>query len=574
MTSSPFRPGSSVEDQLAYYKAQYEQLEVELHEFQASSKDLEAELEKDVEESEKRERKLKEQVESLGYEVEEWKTKSKQSRDEANRAQNALQKEITSMRESNRSLQMRLRDIEVANDDYERQARNTTSSLEDLESKYNVAIERGVMLEEEIRTGEKEREQLRIETQRLRDELSDLRVESEITQEKLHHTEAALERSHSRKMPLHAIPARPRSPTSEISIVTPPSPTVSTPPATTKSESSGNDVPTPPSPPLSDTAATAGKAVPRTPLPTMRKSLLPDAGTTPRPGKLTTRVPRHSRGPSLSAGVTPATLASGRMGPPRPKPVTAPSESLPRSSSLYQIKGLIGRMQKIEERVHSVRSKLPPSTSKGSTPRNSPRTNAIRNSPRTNGVESAVPASVTVRGGRKRPSNISSVSSDKPDISKRLSFGVPATSDDRPGSSTSRPSSRASNVSNSEANPFVRPGSRLSIGGARTPLGHYHPTRPRSSIGGNYGSVQAIRHGATSSISEGQDTDSSMVTPTGRRTTMDKTGIPTPSSRRQSAGLGGGIGRRASQTFTLQKEGSMAPPMDRPRKASGLGETF
>jgi hypothetical protein len=58
---------------IAYYKAQYEQVEVELAEFQASSRELEAELEKEVEASEKRERNLKGKVETLGYEVEEWK---------------------------------------------------------------------------------------------------------------------------------------------------------------------------------------------------------------------------------------------------------------------------------------------------------------------------------------------------------------------------------------------------------------------------------------------------------------------------------------------------------------------
>jgi len=62
-----------VQEELAYYKAQYETLEVELQEFQASSKELEAELERDVEESEKRERKLQEKAERLGFEVEEWK---------------------------------------------------------------------------------------------------------------------------------------------------------------------------------------------------------------------------------------------------------------------------------------------------------------------------------------------------------------------------------------------------------------------------------------------------------------------------------------------------------------------
>lgn len=64
---------SSVEEELAYYKSQYEQLEIELAEFQTSSRELEAELEKDIEASEKRERQLKEKVESLTYEVEEWK---------------------------------------------------------------------------------------------------------------------------------------------------------------------------------------------------------------------------------------------------------------------------------------------------------------------------------------------------------------------------------------------------------------------------------------------------------------------------------------------------------------------
>lgn len=62
-----------MQEELAYYKSQYETLEAELQEFQNSSKELEAELERDVEESEKRERKLQEKAERLGYEVEEWK---------------------------------------------------------------------------------------------------------------------------------------------------------------------------------------------------------------------------------------------------------------------------------------------------------------------------------------------------------------------------------------------------------------------------------------------------------------------------------------------------------------------
>ena len=72
-SSSQPPDGSSMEESLAYYKSQYEQLEAELQEFQTSSRELEAELEKDIEASEKRERQLKGKVEDLGFEVDEWK---------------------------------------------------------------------------------------------------------------------------------------------------------------------------------------------------------------------------------------------------------------------------------------------------------------------------------------------------------------------------------------------------------------------------------------------------------------------------------------------------------------------
>lgn len=217
------------------------------------------------------------------------------------------------MREMNRTLQLKLRDIEVANDDYERQARNTTSSLEDLESKCNVANERAIMLEQEVRLGEQERETLRIETQRLRDELSDLRVEHDIMVEKQTTT----------KQPLHANPARPRS---QISV--------------------------PPSPPLSITT--------------------------------NFRAPRSQRVPSSGTftGMTPTA-----------------NSTLSRSESLVQIKGLLGRMQKIEKRVKSARSKL-----------------AIGDAPGPSIVESTeeemhespastirLPANVTIRSGRVNP---------------------------------------------------------------------------------------------------------------------------------------------------------------------------
>lgn len=517
MSSSPLRPGASRDEELEYYKRQYEQLEADLADFQASSKELEDQLEKDVDAAEKNERKLRQQVEKLNFEVDEWKAKHKQAKTEANSAQNTLQKEITTIREQHRGLTLKLRDIEVANDDYERQARNTTSSMEDLEGKLNVAIERGVLMEEEIKIGEKEREGLRIETQRLRDELGDLKVESEIRLEKLRRAENTIESLRSRKPSSLAVEnLRTRSPASEVSTATPTSPTASTPPPRSDSAS------TPPSPPLSD-AATNVKIEPKTPAPTKRRSILPDAAPTPRAsfhGRAA--LARHTRGPSMMSGSGTATSDAKSTKPSWPRTSFQPTV-MARSESLNQMKSLRSRMQKIEERVHSARSKLPP-------PHNTP-----RSSPRA-GSGPSMPPSVTLRRSSKRPSAINTLvnsnsgteepgplSSRRESHVKRLSYGIPRPSSTAPGErppsslASDRPSAygipRPASTAPGERPPsslaserppsstaYNRPASRVSSArpgsrsGADTPLsGNYRdipapttglPHRPRSSISG------------------------------------------------------------------------------------------
>ena len=617
MTSSPLRPGASLDEELDYYKRQYEQLETDLADFQASSKELEEQLERDIETAEKNERKLREQVEKLNFEVEEWKTKHNKAKTEANSAQNALQKEITTIREANRAMQMKLRDIEVMNDDYERQARNTESSLEDMESKYNVTIERGVLLEEEVKAGEQEREALRIETQRLRDDLGDLKVESEITLEKLRLADETIERLRSRKPSPFAVESlRARSPGSEVSGVTPSSPTASTPPPKSDSIS---DIATPPSPPLSDTPANGKPGLgSRATARPKRRSLIPDAGVTPRPGLHGPRAPpTHSRGPSLaSSNGVPATDAKAMKPPARPVQTSRPSnlgtEGLPRSESLYQMRSLRGRMQKIEERVHSARAKCPP-PAKNSTPKRSPRVGST--------LGDNIPSSVTMRRSIRRPgSNIGSQADGASDIAseaagrrqsgiKRLSFGIPrppSAAGDRPPSAMERPpsamerppsaaaasrlSSRASFVSGSGI-VSGRPSSRA---GAQTPLGLHAgtngasnpngiPARPRSSIGGMYATVHGTprSHRPSASISElrrraAESEDSPLSnSPTAQRSTIDRTTFaPSGTLKRQSAGL--------QQPKTLSKRTSigsvqgnsfMKPPPPR-RKMSDVGETY
>ncbi len=551
-------------------------------------------------------------------------TKYKQSKAEANAAQNTLQKEITTLRDTNRTLQLRLRDIEVSNDDFERQARNTTSSLEDLESKYNISIERGVMAEEEIKAGEQEREALRIETQRLRDELSDLKIEAEIRQDKLRRAEGAAER-HRQRQPPAIVPdlARPQSGLSEISPTTSTSsPTIATPP--TKSASSEvSETLTPPSPPVSEKSVPTTITTPALPVAKSRLSMA-DSTTTPRPlyQKNASLQPRHSRGPSVSMA-NDRTPSFARRTTLNRADLEQKGLSLPHSGSLHQIRGLRTKMTNLEERLKSARSKLPAPTS--TPPRVSPHSSSVVG-------QSFIPATVTMRSNKKRVggSNVSSVPTpttgrpasrlssaytptvDRP--SSRLSFGIPQPSptrdmhSSRPASRdphNSRPSSRASlssrqsisHLPGATSSSLSRPSSRQSNTSSQTPLGHYangttqsESRRPRSSIGGSYASTHG--HGHSASVSrlsnygpsfhyqEEEEEIGEVLTPTpSRKTTIGMgeggssiPGIAPASAKKRFSGLGSG--RRISLGPSIGG-GEMGPPERRgARKLSGVGETF
>jgi hypothetical protein len=269
----------------------------------------------------------------------------------------------------------------------------------------------------------------------------------------------------------------------------------------------------------------------------------------------------------------------------------ASAPGLPRSGSLYQIRGLIGKMQKLEERVHSARSKLPAPTS--TPPRASPR------GPSASG--NYLPSSVAVRKRASQTSTTSSIQEIASGGVSRLSFGVPSnTSSSRPSSRASlsstpqlpRPASRPSPVNRtSTRTPGTRtPGTRTPstrTPNTRNPLGHYSSASMSGRIGkapppilhlhegrqfgrtslNRHPSDQGHSHSLSMSRSEtGSDKsdDSQLRTPLARRLTMEKTGIPTPGSaipRRQS------VGRRISASM----DGGMGPPI-RPRKMSTYEE--
>lgn len=418
---------------------------------------------------------------------------------------------------------MRLRDIEVANDDYERQARNTTSSLEDLESKYNVAIERGVLLEEEIRNGEQEREALRIEAQRLRDELSDLKIETDIVQEKLRRAEYQAGR---RRRPAPLDPTRMHTPDvpEHSPVTTASSPTVATPPA--KSVSSVTSV-TPPSPPESYRKLGADHSRPRVSITDLNGTSRPGYGSQVRRHTRAASITSNGRSPSISSHASVSRLSASGY-----------SSGIPKSGSLYQIRGLIGKMQKLEERVQSAKSRLP-------APMDTPPSRA---SPRTGSAmsQSTIPHTVTVRTTRKRTSGSSLSSSTRdgdltPSYIGRNSIGH---GDSRPSSRTSY-SSRSSLSYSTYASgiPAPRPESRT-----RTPISHYSTNstsdRPRSSMS-NYGAPSNNYSASMAHIHENGDVTLPITTPTIRRGTFNRespgsrSAIPTP----------GGLKKRPSGNF-------------------------
>jgi len=71
------------------------------------------------------------------------------------------------LRQEHQQLKVQLRELELGNDDLERNERAVSSSLADMEAKYSRALEEKILLEHELL----EKAKLEEENQRLKDEL-------------------------------------------------------------------------------------------------------------------------------------------------------------------------------------------------------------------------------------------------------------------------------------------------------------------------------------------------------------------------------------------------------------------
>ncbi|KAI9030964.1 hypothetical protein CLU79DRAFT_732239 [Phycomyces nitens] len=185
--SSRIMQFNSTQDELEYYRAHAENLEntlqdtrAALDEFQVSSRELEEELEKELQTTEKAYNDLKSRCEYSKREADEWKGKFTQAKHEQSMTMMQMQREIDILRATEEMFRKKILELELDNDDLERTERAATSSLSDLEVKMNKAIERNVILENEIAT----KDNLTEQAQRLRDELNEVHHELAVMRDK------------------------------------------------------------------------------------------------------------------------------------------------------------------------------------------------------------------------------------------------------------------------------------------------------------------------------------------------------------------------------------------------------
>ena len=156
----------------------------ELDDFHQSSKELEEELERELQRTERAQQELRVKVERAENERDSWKvrriydllsvaptfriqSKFMSLQTNHNTTTASLQRELDSLRQENQKTKVQLRELEMGNDDLERNERAVASSLSDVEAKYARALEEKILLEHELL----DKAHLEEECQRLKDEL-------------------------------------------------------------------------------------------------------------------------------------------------------------------------------------------------------------------------------------------------------------------------------------------------------------------------------------------------------------------------------------------------------------------
>ncbi|PCH33817.1 hypothetical protein WOLCODRAFT_135341 [Wolfiporia cocos MD-104 SS10] len=171
-------------DWKAKYDEAAEMLEItrqELDDFQKSSGELEVELERELERTEKAQQDLMVKVARTEQERDEWKSKFMSLQTTHNTTTTSLQRELDTLRAEHQKIKIQFRELEMGNDDLERNERAISSSLADIESKYARVLEEKILLEHELL----DKANVEEESQRFKDELRDANEEINILKDQL-----------------------------------------------------------------------------------------------------------------------------------------------------------------------------------------------------------------------------------------------------------------------------------------------------------------------------------------------------------------------------------------------------
>ncbi|KAH9922998.1 hypothetical protein B0H21DRAFT_815013 [Amylocystis lapponica] len=153
----------------------------ELDDFHHSSKELEEELERELERTEKAQQDLRVKVARAEQERDDWKSKFMTLQTTHNTTSTSLQRELDTLRQDYQKVKIQFRELEMGNDDLERNERAISSSLADAEGKYSRALEEKILLEHELL----DKANVEEECQRMKDELRDANEEISVLKDQL-----------------------------------------------------------------------------------------------------------------------------------------------------------------------------------------------------------------------------------------------------------------------------------------------------------------------------------------------------------------------------------------------------
>ncbi|PPR00646.1 hypothetical protein CVT24_000869 [Panaeolus cyanescens] len=309
----------------------------ELDDFHQASKELEAELESELARTEKSQKDLMMKVSRAETERDDWKGKFMSLQTTHNTTTTSLQRELDQLRQEYQKTKVYLRELEMGNDDLERNERAVSSSLADLEAKYSRVLEEKILLEHELL----EKATLEEQMQRLKDELRDANVEISIFKDQLDALKALKSDSSSVK-----------SSTDDL-LTTAPLPGLDLEDISPASESGGSEI-SPPSA-LSTPKASLSRS-------TVASSFLPRTFAQDRPSPLTAlRTSSVIRSTTLPSLASPSTSSPrGLMRPTAIKSAstiatstTSASASLSKNKGVQMVSEMRARVKNLEQKIHT-----------------------------------------------------------------------------------------------------------------------------------------------------------------------------------------------------------------------------